>query len=65
MKHLCSVNVRAVPKHLRDQFKAYAARRGYTMQAAVQELMRQAVAPCHMKGCCCMWGWWRGAGGVV
>jgi plasmid stability protein len=44
MKHLCSVNVRAVPKHLRDQFKAYAARRNYTMQAAVQELMRQAVA---------------------
>ena len=43
MKHTCSVNVRRVPKHLRDQFKAYAARRGYGMGAALQELMRQAV----------------------
>lgn len=37
------VNTRNVPVPVRDMFKAYCARRGYTMEAAVIALMRKAV----------------------
>lgn len=37
------MNTREVPIALRDKFKAYCARRGYTMQGAVIALMRMAV----------------------
>jgi hypothetical protein len=35
---------RAVPPHLKAQFKAWCARRGYTMEAAVMACMARAVA---------------------
>lgn len=37
-----TVNTRDVPAHVRDRFKAYCARRGYTMQEAIQALMIKA-----------------------
>ena len=37
------VNTRNVPGTVRDQFKAYCARRGYTMNGAVIALMRKAI----------------------
>jgi hypothetical protein len=40
---LTAVNIRSVPKAIRDQFKAYCARRGYTMQRAAIALMRKAI----------------------
>ena len=38
-----SVHTRNVPIDLRAQFKAFCARRGYTMERAVIALMRMAV----------------------
>lgn len=40
---LTSVNTRNVPKAVRDQFKAYCARRGYTMEQAIIALMKKAT----------------------
>jgi hypothetical protein len=37
------MNTRQVPVDTHAQFKAYVARRGYTMQAAIIALMRKAV----------------------
>ncbi len=39
-----AVNVRDVPQPVRDHFKAYCARRGYGMHAAIIALMRKTVA---------------------
>lgn len=39
-----TVNIRGVPAPTRDQFKAYCARRGYTMRDALVALMRKAVS---------------------
>jgi len=41
--HTTAVNTRNVPTAIRDAFKAYCARRGYTMEAAVIALMRKAA----------------------
>ena len=38
-----SVNTRNVPIDVRAQFKAYCARRGYSMEAAVIALMRKCI----------------------
>lgn len=40
---LVSVNTRNVPQAVRDQFKAFCARRGYTMQDAIIALMKKAA----------------------
>ena len=37
------VNTRNVPKATRDAFKAYCARRGYTMEKATIALMKKAA----------------------
>lgn len=42
-RRYCAVNARRVPVAVRDQFKAFCARKGYTMEAALVALMRQAV----------------------
>jgi len=39
-----TLNIRNVPVDTKAQFKAYCARRGYTMEAAVGALLRKAVA---------------------
>lgn len=38
-----SILFRGVSRHMRDQFKAYCARRGLTMTDAVIEYMRRCV----------------------
>jgi hypothetical protein len=38
-----SISTRDVPVAIRDQFKAYCARRQYTMQGAMIALMRDAI----------------------
>lgn len=38
-----SVNTRNVPVDVRSQFKAFCARRGYTMEAAIIALMRKSI----------------------
>lgn len=42
-RRLTSMNTRKIPMDTLAQFKAYCARRGYTMQAAIIALMRKAV----------------------
>lgn len=37
------VNIRNVPCAVRDQFKAYCARRGYTMERAAIALIKKAA----------------------
>lgn len=39
-----TLHIRQLPAAVHATFKAYCARRGYTMQAAAAELLRQAVA---------------------
>jgi hypothetical protein len=38
-----AINTRNVPEATRSQFKAYCARRGYTMEAAIIALMRDCI----------------------
>lgn len=38
-----TLHTRNVPKHLKAQFKAWCARRGYTMESTIIALMRQAI----------------------
>ncbi len=38
-----TMNTRNVPTHLKAQFKAYCARRDYTMESAIIALMRKAA----------------------
>ena len=38
-----NINVRTVPRPLRDQFKAYCARRGKSMQEKIVELIHDSV----------------------
>ena len=42
-KRTCSVNARRVPIVTRDAFKAWCARRGYTMEDTLIALMQRAV----------------------
>ena len=52
-KRTVPMNTRDVPIPVRDQFKAYCARRGYTMQGAIIALMRKATIdnmPLHNAG---------------
>lgn len=43
-RRLTSIHVRNIPVDTKAQFKAYCARRGYTMEAAVMALMRHAIS---------------------
>jgi len=43
MKQTTSIYTRNIPLPLKAQFKAYCARRGYTMEGAVMSLLRKAV----------------------
>jgi hypothetical protein len=42
-KNVVAINTRNVPEATRSQFKAYCARRGYTMEAAIIALMRDCI----------------------
>lgn len=42
-RRITSVNTRCVPVDTHAQFKAYCARRGYTLQAAIIALMKKAA----------------------
>ena len=42
-KHITTLHVRNMPPDLKARFKAYCAKRGYSMEAAVRQLMRDAV----------------------
>lgn len=42
-KNLTTVYLRAVPRHVRDQFKAYCAQRGVSMNAMLVHLMRETI----------------------
>ncbi len=39
-----ALNTRNVPESTKSQFKAYCARRGYTMEGAIIALMRECIA---------------------
>ena len=43
IKRCSSVHTRNVPESVKAQFKAYCARRGYTMEAAVVALIKKAA----------------------
>ena len=39
-----ALNTRNIPEATKSQFKAYCARRGYTMEGAIIALMRDCIA---------------------
>lgn len=43
MKASASIYTRNIPPRLKAQFKAWCARKGYTMEGAVMSLLRKAV----------------------
>lgn len=42
-RNLVALNTRNVPESTKSQFKAYCAKRGYTMEAAIIALMRECI----------------------
>ena len=42
-QHLTTLHTRNVPEPTKAQFKAWCARKGYTMESAIIALMREAV----------------------
>lgn len=42
-RRVASIYTRNVPRDTRDQFKAWCARRGYTMEKAIAALLKKAV----------------------
>lgn len=42
-ENLTTVYLRAVPRHVRDQFKAYCAQRGVSMNAMLVHLMKETI----------------------
>lgn len=43
-RNLVALNTRNVPESTKLQFKAYCAKRGYTMEAAIIALMRECIS---------------------
>lgn len=39
-----ALNVRGLPRSLRDGFRVWCGTRGYTVQEAIEALMKQAIA---------------------